>query len=419
MLEREQWNWEIGQRDVASLADLYAKYATVTEFVVSDDGERIAVPVDKEADNFFVWVNGETWPEEYEKAWHLKFLPNGKLLALLRIDDEWTIGVDGEVWKERFEFAWNPKFTADGSVVAVQTKRDMQYSMCINDKPWDTSFLSMRAFALSPNGQHVAAAVQVEALAEADIQKFLQGTWSLAVDGKAWEKPYLNVYGPTFSPDSSQVAAEIRTSSTEYTLAQDQKAWNSRYSSIWEPVFRAQGGLLAPVRLGADWTLAENDSPIWAGRYVQLWRTTPNPKGDRIAAVVAPKFGQWTICVDDKPWDVLFNDAVLDPIWSDDGQRVAALFRNSGRWGIAVDGQPWSQTFLMAWDPVFSPDGKSVAAKVEVDGKYTLALNGKLVQQRFDTLWDPIFSPRGDAVLLRGIVDNTYQRQVVPVTSFV
>ena len=60
--------------------------------------------------------------------------------------------------------------------------------------------------------------------------------------------------------------------------------------------------LLAPVRVNGSWTMAENGSPIWEGRFIQLWNQRLSPDGRRMAAVAAPGFGQWTVVVDDMPW---------------------------------------------------------------------------------------------------------------------
>ena len=119
MTETRSWDWDIGSRKVCDLTELAQKFTDVHEFAVSPDGERIAAPVLTAPDVFAVWVNGELWNGEYEKAWHLRFTPDGRLWALVRIDDEWTLAADGEPWEQRWEFAWNPVFSNDGTSVAV------------------------------------------------------------------------------------------------------------------------------------------------------------------------------------------------------------------------------------------------------------------------------------------------------------
>ena len=181
-----------------------------------------------------------TWPSR----------PDGKLTALVRIDDEWTVAVEGEPWEDRWEFAWNQIFNRDGSVIAVQIKDNMEYTVAVNGDPWEKRFPSSRGLALSSDGKHAAAVVQVESLAEADIFGFMEGTWSLAVDGVPWERKFINVYGPAFSDDGAHVAAEVRLDICEYTLAEDSVPWDNRFGCVWEPTYRnGSSRLVAPVRV--------------------------------------------------------------------------------------------------------------------------------------------------------------------------
>ena len=63
--------------------------------------------------------------------------------------------------------------------------------------------------------------------------------------------------------------------------------------------------------------------------------------------------------------EALFSDMVLAPVFSPDGQRVAAVVKEDNRWTVAVDGVPVKDDFEMVWDPVFSPCGQHVLAKAE------------------------------------------------------
>ena len=68
MTERGRWNWEPGKKIVADVAVLPGQYSEVHEFAASPDGEKIAVPVVREPGQVAVWVNGETWESEFERA---------------------------------------------------------------------------------------------------------------------------------------------------------------------------------------------------------------------------------------------------------------------------------------------------------------------------------------------------------------
>ena len=142
-----------------------------------------------------------------------------------------------------------------------------------------------------------------------------------------------------------------------------------------------------------------NGKPIW-GNFSQVWKQVYTGDGKKIAAVVAIAVGKWTVAVDGTPWNTVFSQSVLAPVFSADSKRVAAPVQNNNRWTIAVDGSPWSETFDNVWDPVFSPAGDKVAAKAERNGKFHMVVNGKVGKKGFESLWNPVFSPDGNKVLV-------------------
>ncbi|MEJ2580156.1 MAG: hypothetical protein P8127_00725 [Acidobacteriota bacterium] len=148
MVDREHWNWDTGKKLVCDLRAIEDRLEQVHEWIVSPDGERIAAPVLTAPDVFRVSVNEELWDGEFEKAWHLVFAPDGRLTALVRIDDEWTMAIEGAPWDKRWEFAWNPVFNRDGSVIAVQIKDNMEYGVAVNGDPWEQKFHSSRGSSM-------------------------------------------------------------------------------------------------------------------------------------------------------------------------------------------------------------------------------------------------------------------------------
>jgi hypothetical protein len=144
--------------------------------------------------------------------------------------------------------------------------------------------------------------------------------------------------------------------------------------------------------------------------------------------VVALKSGKWTIAIDGRPWRSTVDGAILKPIFSPDGKKVAAVVKKDepsyelkpyNVWNIILDDHIWPEWFEMVWDPIFSPDGKKVAAKAEKNGKYSLVVNEKVWGKVFDALWPPVFSPDSSKILVRAIEDGKYYRHVVPVTEIV
>ena len=160
-MDIENFDWQPGKKNPADFSKIKSEYKRVDELAVSPDGERLAALVQNEDDSFGICVNGELIGETTELAWYLRFLPNGKFITLVRIDDAWTVAVDGMPWEERFEYVWNPQIALDGDFIGVLYKRDMMYGVAIDGKPWENSYTSIRDFCISPDGKNSAATVQV------------------------------------------------------------------------------------------------------------------------------------------------------------------------------------------------------------------------------------------------------------------
>lgn len=417
MSSKEMWDWNTREKCLADFGVLKEEYSTIHEPLVSPDGEKFAVPVKNEDDEWTLVVNNEAWPNLFEKIWLPRFSPDGRLTALVMSDDMWNLAVDGESWEGEFDFAWNTKFSPDGSHIAVQTKIAGQfYSVIVDGEAWENKWLSMRDLVVDNNG-NCAAIVQVSALKEADTVGFHEGTWGLACNDIVWDEKYISVYRPVISADGQHVAAEVRTGKHEYTIAQDGKAWPERYGCVWEPIYLLDGSVVAPVKVKGGWSLVKNGERVWKRTYSQVWNPKMSPDGKKVAATVSPVFGKWTISVDDLPWPVSFDEVVLEPHFSPDGAHVAAIVKTKGLWSICVDGSPWDVWFDMIWDPVFSDDGKMVVCKAEKGGKYTLVINGKVWDKDFDALWEPVFSPDGRDVLVKVMEGNSYYRRLVSVSE--
>jgi hypothetical protein len=210
----------------------------------------------------------------------------------------------------------------------------------------------------------------------------------------------------------------VRLNLYDYTIAVNGTPWTKTFACVWEPVFHpTRGTVMAPVRVQGKWALAENGEIIWGQRFIQLWQTQFSSDGKKLAAIVSPKFGRWTVAVDGFPWSATFGDMVTDLVFSPDGSRIAATVKDNGRWTVAADGRSWQNTFDAVGKPVFSQDGRQLAARVERNGKYTIAVNDRTWRNACDAAWDPVFHPGGDKILLRTIETGTYFRRVLPVAE--
>ena len=72
------WDWETHEKQIP-FGSWSKSFVWVEEPYVSFDGEKIAAIVRMEDESFGVCVNGETWDATFEKLWHLRFSPDGRL----------------------------------------------------------------------------------------------------------------------------------------------------------------------------------------------------------------------------------------------------------------------------------------------------------------------------------------------------
>lgn len=417
MKRTANWDWETPEKRI-DLAPWNESFNWVEEYHASPDGESIAAIVNTEDESFGICVNGETWSPAFEKAWNLQFCPDGRLMALVCLDGQWTVGVDQQVWDSRFDFVWSPCFSADGSVIGVAFQEGMQYGMALNDIPWEDRFANMTDMALSADGRHSAATVQTDALSEGDIFKFKEGVYTAAVDGKPWDRPFVNVWGNTFDASGETLAAEVRLDRFRYSIAVNGVPWQETYNSVWPPRF-APGSdrVSAPVLTKKGWTLAQDGKPLWSSCFVQCWHHQYSPTSDDIAAIVAPEFGKWTVARNGVVWRQRAGSMLTDLVFSPDGRRIAALAKDDDQWTVLVDDKRWKNRFDRIWPQVFSPDSRHIMAKVQKNSYYTIAIDDHCWINGCDMLWPPSFNPEGDKVLIRSVENGVYYRRVLPLAD--
>ncbi|ACV68318.1 electron transfer complex subunit TmcD [Desulfohalobium retbaense] len=415
-----EWDWEPGDKLVHDTSTCTADSEWIEEPIVSPDGQRVASVVKLGEFEFGLSVNGTPWETTFDRIWYPRFTPDGRLTAITQQEEEWTISIEGTPWEETYGFVWQTMFSEDGAHVAAAVQQDMQfYGVTVDGKVWENMFEAATDFVFSPKGNASAAVAQVQSFGQADIFTFQNGCFTVAVNGEPWDSVFVNAWTPTFDATGTHVAAQVRHTLYDYTIAVDGKPWAQTFNAVWEPTFHPQtGAVLAPVRHGGAWGLAQDGQFIWQPRYAQLWKLQFSPDGQRVAAVCAPRYGHWTVTVDDTPWHTELNQFITDLRWSPDSQRIGVIGKEGNRWKILVDDTEWPGDYDMTWAPVFSPDSQNVAAKVEQNGKYTVLLNGKAYKEEFDGLWDPVFSPDGTHLLLRAMRGTNYHRIVVPISEF-
>ena len=429
MVNIERWDWTSEHKMLADTTKWKDQFEDVWEPYISPDGEKIASIVKVGEGEFNICVNGNTWEESFEKMWYSRFSPDGRLTALVSKDMEWTMAVDGAALEETYEYIWDTKFSANGKVIAAAVKKDDAYFVLVNGKAWECSTVSVNgktlecstvlqsiaSHAVSPDGNTVAAIAQTAPLGQADLEGFLNGTWSVVVNGKPWEKNFVDVYGLAVSNDDKNVAAEYRAAICEYGIVVNGTPWNEKYGCTWEPVFNPVNSdeITTPVKQGSQWFLATNGRIVWDRGFVNLLYQTYSPDGQKIAATVAPQFGKWTVAVDGQPWPITFGECVLMPCFSQDSRKLAVIAKDSGNWLLVVDGTVLGESYDNIWQPVFNDD--DVICKVEKNGKYAVAVNGKIRGKDYEALWNPVVSPDGTKVMICGVEGGKYYRNIIPI----
>ncbi|MCK5099733.1 MAG: Tmc redox complex protein TmcD, partial [Desulfobacteraceae bacterium] len=92
MKDKNAWDWQTTNKEIP-VKEWKDRFNWIEDLHVSPDGEKIASIVNTDEAEFNVCVNGEIWEETLEKAWGLRFLPDGRLAAMVSNDEEWTICV--------------------------------------------------------------------------------------------------------------------------------------------------------------------------------------------------------------------------------------------------------------------------------------------------------------------------------------
>ena len=128
MQEPEAWNWEPGDQTVP-LNGWKNQYQWVEEPQASPDGESVAAIVKQDEAEFTICVNGAPWESSFEKIWHLRYSPDGRLAALVADTGAWTVACDGQSWENQFDYAWDLSFSPDGAHISVCIQQAMQYAM--------------------------------------------------------------------------------------------------------------------------------------------------------------------------------------------------------------------------------------------------------------------------------------------------
>ncbi|THB75335.1 MAG: Tmc redox complex protein TmcD [Desulfobacteraceae bacterium] len=415
---RNAWDWQTEKKQIP-VKEWESQFNWVEEPHVSPDGEQVASIVNSDEAEFSICVNGDVWEDTFEKAWSLKFSPDGRLAVLAANDEEWTVCIDGTEWESRFDYIWGMTFSSDGSYLGAAIQQDGEYGVVVNDEPWESLYENMNHFTLSEQGGS-AAVVQVSSMSQGDIDGFAGGLFSLAVNGEPMPQTFMNIWDPAFDSQGKHLAFTIRKNRSDYSIFQVDTAWDQTFQSAWKPAFiENDTSLVAPVRTGGKWYLYKNARPFWSNVYEQLWQIAVHQEKKSIAAIVSDSYGKWTVSQDDRPWTNHADQMITDLSFSEQGDTLCALFKTNGAWTVVANDKPWDLGADKLWKPAMDATGEIVAARFEKQGRYHLAVNGRVAPGDYDMLFDPEISPDGTKILIKSITGGIYSRQVLSVDGLI
>ncbi len=416
MKDKKTWDWQTAQKEIP-VNEWQHQFNWIEEPHVSPDGEKIASITNCDDAEFTVCTNGKVWDDRYEKIWSLRFLPDGRLAALVSNDEMWTVCIDGIGWETQFDYAWDLKATPDGSSVSVAVQKDQKFGMAINDIIWNHLYENITGMVLSDQGT-TGAIVQVDPLAQADINTFDTGIFSAAQNGIAQSQKFMNIWDLSFDNQGKQISYSIRKNRLEYSVVKNNTPWTQNFESVWKSEFINKGNsIIAPVRQGGKWFLYKDDALFWNKQMEQLWKLEVHDDTQKIAAVVSDSFGKWTVWENEKPWDFHCDTMISDLFYTPDGKKLVAIVKNKGHWDLVIDGIPWNLKADKLWRPVFSSDNEIFATRIEKKGKYYLVVNKNIYNKSFDKVFEPQIDPNNNKILLKSIRNGIYSRQILAIET--
>jgi hypothetical protein len=400
------------ERTILDLGGLPEEAQRLVELQFSPHGEHVGHILGFPEGVCRIGSNGELQEEEFDNAWMLRFDPNNRLTALVSSMGTWSMRVEDATWPEEYDYIWNPLFSDSGEVIAAAVQKGGLYGMVRDQVAWSELYPFATDFAMSGDGSMCCCVVQTAPLSEGDIEAFRERVFTVAVNERAWPWRFLNVWTPVPDSRTGLTAAAVRRDYQDYTVAVNGFAWSQRFENVWEPLICADGSVFAPVQSSGQWGVARNGEMFWPAQYRQVWHLTTDAGEGRLAAIVALRFGKFTVRLGDRTWKTTYP-VLTDLRLSPDGERAAAVASaqvspeqpescfTSPKWQLAVDDKPMNGWFDQVFPPVFSPDGGQVAARIKNAQHFGYILDNRIYPRDFDMAWDPIFSPDGRHILLR------------------
>jgi hypothetical protein len=109
-------------------------FPTVTDLVVSPDGNRAGIIGSESNRNFRIVVDNKAWAGSYDMAWPVAFSADSKnCAAMVEKGGKFHVLINGKPFEKSFDRAWSPVFSEDGSKVLIRAIENNSYVRIVAD----------------------------------------------------------------------------------------------------------------------------------------------------------------------------------------------------------------------------------------------------------------------------------------------
>ena len=206
-------------------------------------------------------------------------------------------------WKKKFPVIRELVPSDDGEKIATIVRtEDKRFTTCVNGEAWEETFERVYSLKFNPDNQLISLALR-------------NYEWSVNVDHEMWEEKFDYIWNLTLSPDGKSIAVNIRTGEMTSGVCLNGKAWENTFPEARDLALSPDGKRTAShVQVSPrkeldilgfsnkNWTVAV-DGTAWDARFLTARGSVFSDDSNHVAAVGMTDMSQYTIVVDDTPWE--------------------------------------------------------------------------------------------------------------------
>lgn len=286
-------------------------------------------------------------------------------------------------WETRFNWVEDPVVTPDGEAVAAIVNLDeMAFGICVNGEVWEGEYEKAWSLKALPDSRFAAAVCADEA-------------WSMLVDGQAWTEVFDFIWNLDVTPEGSHISLAYQRDMA-YGMARNGEPWEEDFESITGMTMGSNGACAAVVQpdpMPAADTEAfakgifavARDGVCFEPRFLNAWDLSFDQSGERLAWAVRLDRETYGVALDGNLWESRFQ-AVWKPVFFKNG--LAAPVRTGGKWRLYMDdARLWDRGYDNIWHLTPSPDHRDLAAiTATAFGQWQVSVNDRPWTLAWDTM---------------------------------